>query len=173
MGDFLCLFFRCPFDGATAGLAGADGASNMVGFAAAWAFDDVWCGLVGLVFGWVIVGKCGLAGAFWLILAHRTGHTSHSKRARDGCGDFSEYETNHKHNEAENGYPAAKIGELLVERVKAEVDEELKEWNVDAEILLKEFVAARSETEQGDDENSGRYAVIAVAAIDEEASDCE
>ena len=141
----------------------------MVGFAAIQAFDDVWSGLIGLVLGGVVVGESGLAGALWLILAEYISHTTHSKRAGDGCGDFSEYDTNHEHNEAENGYPAAKIGKLLVERVQAEVNKELKEWNVYAEILLEQFIAARCETEQSGHENGGRHAVVAVTAVDEEA----
>ena len=77
--------------------------------------------------------------------------------------------TSHKHNDAENGCPAAKIGKFGVERVGAEVDEGLKNWELLAEILLKEFVGARSETEQSNYKDGGRYAIIAVAAVDEEA----
>ena len=162
-----------PFDGAAAGFAGADGTDDMVGFAAVRAFDDVRGGLVGLVFGRVVVGESRLAVGLWGVVAEYFGHTTHSKRARDGCGDFTQQDAGNDHNEAENGYPAAEISELGVERMEAEVDEGLDDRDAFAEVLLKELVAARDETEEGDDENGARHAIVAVAAVDEETSDGE
>ena len=37
------LFLWLPFDGAAAGFTGADGADDVVSFAAVRAFNDMWC----------------------------------------------------------------------------------------------------------------------------------
>jgi hypothetical protein len=55
----------------------------------------------------------------------------------------------------------------------AKVDERLKDWNCLAKVLLKELIAAWREAEKGNHENSGWNAIIAIAAVDKEAGDCQ
>ena len=73
-----------PLDSSAAGFAGADGADNMVGFAAVVAFDDMRGGLVGWIsFAAIFLHNWSFAGATFAAgigAASRTGHVSHSKR---------------------------------------------------------------------------------------------
>ena len=56
--------------------------------------------------------------------------------------------------------------------MSAEIDKRLEDRGLVAKVLLKQFVTARGETEKRDDEDRGRNAVVAVAAVDEEAGNC-
>ena len=55
----------------------------------------------------------------------------------------------------------------------AEVDEGLEDGNCLAEVLLKKLITAWREAEKSNHENSGWNAIIAIAAVDKEAGDCE
>ena len=68
-----------PFDGVTAGFAFADGADDMVGFAAVRALNDVRCFLVGRVGRGIVFLHDARRNVLWLV-AVRFGfsHRSHS-----------------------------------------------------------------------------------------------
>ena len=80
--------FRLPFQGFSTRFALADCTDYLGSGAAVLAFYDMWSGLIGLVFGWVVMRE----GRFVLlaIAAVRIGLLEHSERARGLSYDIFE-----------------------------------------------------------------------------------